>query len=285
MLRPVFYRPASIPTDPAATTLFEAVTLGVTEANVRPLNQLHLALESPDEFPIISAVYTDESRQQMKQLMQSGLPYGTIDQTWFPDRNPAGAPILRGTHFRVVAGGLQPHTLVNLKPDLQRYRALNLPPVSKTWLNRKNGKILVLTQSARFGEIFGVKPYDIEDWVYNAIPAHRHGEIKIRPRHDTSGESDTEALNSARVVVGFNSAMLIWALAMGIPAIGHRKGSVVHAFNGLKARCIDTHALTRKSREEVEDFLALLATYYQASTEELATPGFIMKMMQTQLNI
>lgn len=263
-----------IPDEDGVNNMFAAIYEGLKPAlrNLAALPEL-----AEGEVPILSAVYSDENRQPMAEIVASKRPYVVVDHTWFNE------PHLRGRYFRVVANGFQPHKLVTRAPDWARYRALGLAPIAP-W-QPAEGKVLFLPHTEAFGEIFRLSPANVEAWAKRHKPSlDWQSDVTVRTRFsEAARQSPDEALRSHRAVMGFNSEMLIRALRYGVPAIGHPQGSVVYAFNGLRPADLDTPKLTEKSVEEREHLCALLATYYQLSLDEMATPGVIEKLLEQQL--
>ncbi|MBI1308252.1 MAG: hypothetical protein GC129_00140 [Proteobacteria bacterium] len=274
-MRYVLFVPLPFPAEPSVNAMFKAVFDGL-QCDIRPLSLLPNL--QGGEVPIISAVYTGQSRAPIAQLIRSGWAYVVIDHAWFGD------PTIRGTYFRLVWMGFQPKVLVATRP-YQRILArlgVSVLPYRRV---EEGQKILVLPHSPRFGEIFDYSPEDFIDWVRHQLPRHINWQrdVIIRHRHSPKdGPTAEEHLAQARLVIGFNSELLIRALRMGIPVIGHPMGSVVYAFNRLTPADADSGTLYAKTTQEVERFCATLASSYQGSLEDLAQPGFIADMLENQ---
>ncbi|MBY5775520.1 hypothetical protein HFN63_37100 [Rhizobium leguminosarum] len=232
-----------------------------------------------DETPIVSAACGEAEQLRIAELpqLQEGR-FVLIDNAFFGDRG------VRGRYFRIVAGRFQPDTLIEDEPDWQRYQQLNLPGISR-W-QRTPGHVLVMPHTQEFGAVVRVSPSEFLDWVYRHLPDKvDQSELKIRGRRANGPRiGPEEAIGQSRVVIGFNTELLLRALRLGVPAIGHPEGSVVYAFNRLTPRDIDNPCLFEKTVEEREHFCARLATFYQASCDELENPGFIQGLLERQLD-
>src|SRR4051812_20401410 len=101
-MRHVLFVPETKPAEDSVTLMLNAVWRGL-KAEIRPLGQL--ANLADGEIPVLSAVYTDESRLPMAAIIASKRPCVIIDHSWF------GEPHMRGRYFRIVADGFQPKQL------------------------------------------------------------------------------------------------------------------------------------------------------------------------------
>ena len=234
---------------------------------------------APDEALIVSAGCGDAEQLRIARLPQ--LRQGrfvSIDHAFFGDKG------IRGYCFRVVAGSFQPETLIKEEPNWQHYRRLKLPAISP-WRHTP-GDILIMPHTREFGALAGASPAQFLTWVRDFLPPHlNETDLKIRGRHATGARiSPEDAVGRSRVVIGFNTELLLRAVRMGVPAIGHPKGSLVYAFNSQTPSDVDRPSLFEKTVEEREHLCATLATFYQASRDELEMPGFIQGLLERQLD-
>lgn len=232
-----------------------------------------------DETPVVSAACGGAEQLRIAELPQLREgKFVLIDHAFFGDSG------VRGRYFRIVAGRFQPDALIDDEPDWLRYQRLNLPSISQ-W-RRTSGDVLVMPHTREFGTLVRVSPSQFLNWVHNSLPDQvDRSELEIRGRHANGPRiAPEEAIRQSRVVIGFNTELLLRALRLGVPAIGHPEGSVVYAFNHLTPYDVDSPCLFEKTVAEREHFCARLATFYQASSDELENPGFIQSLLERQLD-